>query len=108
MQVNRLSIGLQEELKTASNYNTARSETLFDKGMLNTPKDENGKELEVDFSSLNVEDLNITSDQIANLLNGFADEVISVFSSKMPDLFGDNPLKENNPNAQNKNPVFTA
>ena len=68
MQVNRLSVGLQEELKAATNYNTARSETLFDSAI--TEKR--------DFSNLDVADLNITEDKIAGLLTSFADEIVSV------------------------------
>ena len=97
MQINRLSLGLQEELKTASNFNTARSESLFrfqaanamGAGQTNQAPNESKKE-EVDFSSLDVKDLNITGKQIEKLLNGFSDEVIKVFSS---DLALDNPLR---------------
>ena len=73
MQVNRLSVGLQEELKAATNYNTARSETLFDSAI--TEKR--------DFSNLDVADLNITEDKIAGLLTSFADEIVSVFGSSL-------------------------
>lgn len=103
MQVNRLSTGLQEQLKQATNFNTARNETLFDKEKFGAAKD--GK---VDFSSLNVDDLEITEDKIGKLLGGFADEVVNVFSNKMPDLFGDNPLKTNDPTNPKDKPVFTA
>lgn len=103
MQVNRLSTGLQEQLKQASNYNTARNETLFDKEKFGAKKGE-----KVDFESLSVDDLDITEDQIGNLLNGFADEVVNVFSTKISDLFGDNPLKTNDPANPQEKPVFTA
>lgn len=103
MQVNRLSVGLQEELKSASNFNTARSATLFDKEKFGASKDD-----DLDFSSLNVDDLGITSDQISNLLDGFADEVINVFSGKMPIVPADNPLRGNDPANPNDSPVFTA
>lgn len=103
MQVNRLSSGLQEQLKSATNFNTARSETLFDKGKYGSGKDGN-----VDFSTLNTDDLNITGDQIGGLLDGFADEVINVFSGMIPDFAGDNPLKGNDPTNPEQKPVFTA
>lgn len=86
MQVNRLSAGLQEALKTASNFNTARSETLFDKEKYGV-----GEDGEIDFGSINVDDLNITADQISNLLEMFSDEIISIFGSDLPDMFGKNP-----------------
>ena len=103
MQVNRLSTGLQDQLKMASNFNTARSETLFDKEKYNVNDDG-----EIDFTSLNVEDLDITETQIANLLSGFAQEVINVFSDKYPDLAEDNPLvSKDSVNPQNQ-AAFTA
>lgn len=103
MQVNRLSMGLQEQLKQASNFNTARNETLFDKEKFGIQKDD-----EIDFSSLNVEDLDITEEKIGNLLNGFAEEVVNVFSNKMPDLLADNPLRTNDSANNKEKPVFTA
>lgn len=96
MQVNRLSLGLQEALKTASNFNTARSETLFDKEKFGV-SEENGED--VNFANLNIEDLNITSDQISNLLGMFADEVIAVFSGNLPDMF---EKDQNNPDSPKK------
>ncbi len=101
MQVNRLSVGLQEELKTATNFNTARNEALFDKEQAAS---KNGEE--VDFSSLDLDDLNITQDQIGGLLDRFADEIINVFSGKMSGLPVQNP--ENPANQQQNNPVFIA
>ena len=83
MQVNRLSLGLQEALKTASNFNTARSETLFDTEKYGVSK-EDGEEL--DFSNLDIEDLNITEDQIAGLFAMFQDEIVAVFGSNLPFL----------------------
>lgn len=108
MQVNRLSLGLQEALKRASNFNTARSETLFDKEKFGV-----GEDGEINFGNLTIEDLNITEDQISNLLESFSDEVINVFSTGMPDLFGKNPMNpQENQTPQspqtNPNPVFTA
>lgn len=112
MQVNRLSSGLQEALKSASNFNTARSETLFDKGKYGV-----GEDGEIDFGSINVDDLNITADQISNLLEMFSDEIISIFGSDLPDMFGKNPaLASQNKHTQNNqeqngprnNTVFTA
>ena len=103
MQINRLSTGLQDQLKMASNFNTARSETLFDKEKYNVNDDG-----EIDFSSLNVEDLDISETQIANLLSGFAQEIINVFSDKYPALAKDNPLiSENQQNSESKS-TFTA
>ena len=93
MKVNRLSLGLQEQLKEASNFNTARSETLFDKEKL---------------ANLDVADLNISEDQIGNLLKSFETEVINVFSNNLPDLFGDNPLKQQDKQNPEQKPVFTA
>ena len=89
MKVNRLSLGLQEQLKEASNFNTARSETLFDKEKFGIPKD---SQEEVNFANLDVADLNISEDQIGNL----------------PDLFGDNPLKQQDKQNPEQKPVFTA
>ena len=96
-------MGLQEQLKEASNFNTARSATLFDSGKFGAEKVE-----DINFANLDVEELNITEDQIGNLLKSFEDEVISVFSGKIPDLFGDNPLKQNNKENPNASPMFTA
>ncbi len=103
MKVNRLSLGLQEQLKEASKFNTARSATLFDSGKFGAEKVE-----DINFANLDVEELNITEDQIGNLLKSFEDEVISVFSGKIPDLFADNPLKQNNKENPNASPMFTA
>ena len=84
MQVNRLSYGFQEELKTASHYNTARADTLFAQSGEN-----------VEFSNLDVSELNITEDQIATLFGSFTNEVIKAFGTKMPQILaGDNPLRE--------------
>ncbi len=94
MQVNRLSLGLQEALKSATNFNTARSETLFDAEQYGVSK-EDGEEL--DFSSLNVDDLNITEDQIAGLFSMFQDEVIAVFGSNLPFIPTQNRDNQNNP-----------
>lgn len=103
MQVNRLSTGLQEQLKTASNFNTARSETLFDKTKF-AVNDDN----EIDFGSLDIDDLNISQDQIAGLLGNFTDEIIKAFSGKLPDMSQDNPFRVNDPfNSEQKN-SFTA
>ena len=112
MQVNRLSSGLQEALKSASNFNTARSETLFDKEKYGVNDDG-----EINFGNINIDDLNITSDQISNLLEFFSDEIISIFGSDLPDLFGKKagltgqnntlPNKQEN-NAPRTNTVFTA
>lgn len=77
MQVNRLSTGLQEELKVASHFNTARSDTLFGND------DESGDGTQTDFGNYDVDDLGITSRKIKDLLNGFSDEVIKVFSSEL-------------------------
>ena len=74
MQVNRLSFWLQEELQRASNFNTARSETLFDSE--NYPQNEEGN---VDFSDINIEDLNISDAQIQSLLGSFTDEITKFF-----------------------------
>ena len=92
VQVNRLSLGLQEELKSVTNYNTARSETLF----------ENVNADKRDFSNLNVEDLNITEDKIATLLTSFADEIVSVFGSGFSFI-----SKNNADNTNNINPEYT-
>lgn len=92
MQVNRLSLGLQEELKSVTNYNTPRSETLF----------ENVNADKRDFSNLNVEDLNITEDKIATLLTSFADEIVSVFGSGFSFI-----SKNNADNTNNINPEYT-
>lgn len=95
MQVNRLSLGLQEELKSATNYNTARSETLFDNSL--TEKR--------DFSNLDVTDLNITEDKIAGLLTSFADEIVSVFGSGLSFISKNNLDNSNNINSEyNKSP----
>lgn len=94
MQVNRLSLGLQEALKTASNFNTARSETLFDTEKYGVSK-EDGEEL--DFSNLDIEDLNITEDQIAGLFAMFQDEIVAVFGSNLPFL----PTQKQNGTTQN-------
>ena len=109
MQVNRLSLGLQEALKTASNYNTARSETLFDQNRYG----ENGEE--IDFSNLNVDDLNITVDKIQNLLQLFADEIIAVFWGEIPGINTNNEQPQNpqqgnpaQPQGQSKPTVYTA
>ena len=101
MQVNRLSLGLQEALKSASNFNTARSETLFDKEEFGVSEEE-GQEQELDFSTLNTDDLNITEDQIAGLFAMFQDEVIAVFGSGLPFMSPKN--NENDPNANPQNP----
>ena len=86
MQVNRLSFGLQEELKTASHYNTARADTLF-----GNPANETNA---VNFADLEVSELNISEDKIAVLLGSFTNEVIKAFGAKMPQILaGDNPLK---------------
>lgn len=90
MQVNMLSLGLQDALKESTNFNTARSSTLFDNELF--PKNDNG---EIDFASLNVEDLNITPDQISNLLAGFAQEIVKVFGG------------DENPKANTNQPVPT-
>lgn len=92
MQVNRLSLGLQEALKSATNFNTARSETLFDEEKYGVSK-EDGEEL--DFSTLNVDDLTITEDQIAGLFAMFQDEVIAIFGSNLPFM----QAQKNNPNS---------
>ncbi len=117
MQVNRLSLGLQQELQAASNFNTARNETLFNhqvstaatSGAAGTAPAQNGGKKETDFSKLDTRDLGISSKDIAGLLDGFSDEVIKVFSS---DLLLDNPLREapsGQENGQNGgSPVFTA
>lgn len=110
MQINRLSTGLQEELKIASHYNTARSDTLFENMVpvaagAGASGRNGGKP---DFESLDTRDLNINSDQIEGLLDGFADEVIKVFSSEFT---GDNPLKnpgQTSPDGQESSPTFTA
>ena len=92
MQVNRLSTGFQEQLKSATNYNTQRFETLFNKE--NSVVGDDGK---VDFSSLEVEDLDITQGQIASFLGNFTDEVIKAFSTKFPEIAtADNPLQQPN------------
>lgn len=105
MQVNRLSSGLQEALKSASNFNTARSDTLFDNEKYNL--NENG---EIDFGSINVDDLNITKDQISNLLETFSDEIINIFGSDLPDMFNKNqilnPKNNNQPDNQNTHKVL--
>lgn len=114
MQINRLSSGLQEELKTASHFNTARSDTLFQyqastaagAGAAGANGGGNGKK--PDFGNLDIKDLNINSDQIEGLLNGFSDEVIKVFSSEFT---GDNPLRnqgQTSPDGQESSPTFTA
>lgn len=100
MKVNRLSLGLQEQLKEASKFNTARSETLFDKKKFGVNENE-----EINFSNLDIDDLNITEDKISSLLGSFTDEIINVFNGKIPAPPNDNPLKEQNPD---QNPVFTA
>lgn len=111
MQVNRLSFGLQEELKRASNYNTARSETLFASGTLG--KAANGEEKN-DFSAMNVEDLNISADQISNLLDSFADEIVNIFSGKFVEPAQQTPGNPDTQNADRKplplqgQAVFTA
>ncbi|MBS4759209.1 MAG: hypothetical protein KHX03_00740 [Clostridium sp.] len=109
MQINRLSPGLQEELKTATNYNTARNETLFQyqaAGAVSSGASGNqGNKKDVDFSKLDTRDLNITPEQIEGLLADFSDEVIKVFSS---DLILDNPLREQNNTQENGTPTFTA
>ena len=105
MQVNRLSTGFQEQLKSATNYNTQRFETLFNKQ--DYAVNNEGK---VDFSSLEVEDLDITQNQSAGLLGSFTDEVIKAFSTKFPEIAtADNPLQQSNDpaNPQSK-PTFTA
>ena len=105
MKVNRLSLGLQDQLKEASNFNTARRETLFDKEKFGIPID---SQEEVNFANLDVADLNISEDQIGNLLKSFETEVINVFSNNLPDLFGDNPLKQQDKQNPEQKPVFTA
>ncbi len=92
MQVNRFSFGLQEALKSATNFNTARSETLFDAGLYGN-NGENGEE--IDFSTLNIEDLNITEEKIAALFSMFQDEIIAIFGSNLPFM---QPPKNNDPN----------
>ena len=100
MQVNRLSVSLQEALKTATNFNTSRNETLFNKNVFE--KDEQGK---IDFEKINTDDLNINQGHIAKLLGSFEDEIINVFSSNLfGDWNGNTTEKENS----NKNTVFTA
>lgn len=91
MQVNRLSLGLQEELKTATNYDTARNETLFDNSIAEKKE----------FSNYDVADLNITEDKIAGLLTSFADEIISVFGSSLSFI-----SKNNFDNSNNINPEY--
>lgn len=73
MQVDRLSPSLQDELQRITHYNTARSETLFD-----APISPSGN-----FGDYDIADLNITEDQIANLLSTFADEIVSIFGSTL-------------------------
>lgn len=74
MQINRLSIGLQEELKRASGYNDERVENLF--------PDMNGTSNSTDFSNVEIDDLNISEDQIRALLGSFTDEIIKVFGAQ--------------------------
>lgn len=74
MQVNRLSFSLQEELQKATNFNTARNETLFD-----TEKYEKNENGDVDFSQIEIEDLQITDSQIQTLLGAFTDEITKFF-----------------------------
>lgn len=105
MQVNRLSTGLQEQLKSATNYNSQRFDTLFNKE--NYAVNEEGK---IDFSSIEVEDLDVSQAQIAGLLGSFTNEVIKAFSTKFPELASaDNPLQQSNDpaNPQNKK-MFSA
>ncbi len=108
MQVNRLSTGLQEELKTATNFNTARNETLFQYQAATAASSgitgQNGNQ-NSDFSELDTDDLNITPSQIERLLNDFSDEIIKVFSG---DLILDNPLREQNNGQENGTATFTA
>lgn len=108
MQVNRLSTGLQEELKTASNFNTARNETLFQYQAATAASSgttgKNGNK-DADFSKLDTDDLNISSSQIERLLNDFSDEIIKVFSSE---LMLDNPLRDQNNGQESGTATFTA
>lgn len=118
MQVNRLSLGLQEQLKIASNFNTARSDSLFQyqaataatagSGVAPNTGTSAGKK-DTDFSKLDTKDLNISSDEIGGLLAGFSDEVIKVFSS---DILLDNPLRKaptgEEGGTQGNSPIFTA
>lgn len=75
MQINRLSIGLQEELKRASGYNNERIEgNLF--------SDMNRGTQSTNFSDFEIDDLNISEDQIRALLGSFTDEIIKVFGAQ--------------------------
>ena len=74
MQINRLSIGLQEELKRASGYNDGRVDSLF-------PEMGNNSD-NTDFRNLDLDDLNISEDQIRTLLGSFSDEIIRVFGAQ--------------------------
>ena len=107
MQINRLSPGLQEELKSASNFNTARNETLFQyQAATAVSSGTTGqKPRSVDFSELDTDDLNITPGQIEDLLAGFSEEIIKVFSS---DILLDNPLREQNNGQESGTTTFTA
>ena len=102
MQVNRFSLGFQEALKSATNFNTARSETLFDDEKYGVSK-EDGEEL--DFSTWNIEDLNVTEDQIANLFDMFKDEVIAVFGSNLPFIRQQQEQNQNDTVSDNSTPT---
>ncbi len=73
MQVNRLSLSSQEELKRAINFNANSNEALFS---------DNANGTQVDFSEMNIEDLNISEDQIRVLLGSFTDDIIRIFGAQ--------------------------
>lgn len=100
MQVNRLSVSLQEALKTATNFNTSRNESLFNKNRFD--QNEQGH---IDFGKINTEDLNVNQGHIAKLLGSFEDEIVNVFSNN---LFGDWNGNTSNKESNNKSTTFTA
>ena len=94
MQVNRLSLRLQGELKEATNYNDKRTEDVL---FTNQTQQPTPVKQPADFGQTDLSDLPITPAIIGNLLSSFADEIISIFGSDIPSLPSE-PAPENNPN----------
>lgn len=93
MQVNRLSLRLQDELKQATNYNDKRTEDAL---FANQQQPQVQARQQSDFAQKDLSDLPITPAIIGNLLSSFADEIISVFGKDAPVQSPETP-PENNP-----------
>ena len=95
MQVNRLSLRLQDELREATNFNTKQTEENLFQNQLQQVQQQNVRQQS--FESMDLSDLPVTPTIIGNLLSSFADEIINVFGSDVPAQSPELP-PENNPN----------